>query len=128
MTFAPEGGYGGSDSQSVFTHGAELGVSRNESHDLQTATDEILQALSRSNPRLRRESGYDRISVGGRQGVRTNLSNQNEVTGRSERAQLYTALLNDGTLFYMIGVAPENEFGTYDGVFDRVAKSLQFAR
>jgi len=128
VTFAPEGGYGGTDGQSVFTHGAEMGVSRNESHDLQTATDELLQELSRSNPRLRRESGYDRVNVGGHQGVRTQLSNQNEVTGRPERAKLYTSLLSDGTLFYMIGVAPENEFGTYDNVFDRVVSSLQFAR
>ena len=128
VTFAPEGGYGGANGQSVFTHGAEFGVSRNESHDLQTATDELLQALSQSNPQLRRASGYDRINVGGRQGVRTELSNQNEVTGRAERAQLYTSLLDDGSLFYMIGVAPENEYGSYDDVFDRMVRSLRFAR
>jgi hypothetical protein len=128
VTFAPEGGYGGANDQSVFTHGAELGVARNESHDLQTATEELLQSLSQSNPRLRGQSGYDRINVGGRQGLRTELTNQNEVTGRTERIRLHTTLLNDATLFYMIGVAPENEFGTYDDVFARIVKSLQFAR
>jgi len=128
VTFAPEGGYGGSDGQSVFTHGAEFGVTRNESHDLQTATDELIQALSQSNPRLRRESDYQRINVGGHQGVRTALSNQNEVTGRAERAQLYTSVLSDGSLFYMIGVAPQNEAGSYDDVFDRVIGSVRFAK
>jgi hypothetical protein len=128
VTFAPEGGYGAVNGQSVFTHGAEVGVSRNESHDLQTATDELLQSLSQSNPRLRRESGYERVSVGGRQGIRTELTNQNEVTGRTERLELDTALLNDGTLFYLIGVAPDNEFGNYDDVFARIVRSLQFAR
>jgi len=128
VTFAPEGGYGGSDGQSVFTHGAEFGVTRNESHDLQTATDELVQALSQSNPRLRRESDYQRVNVGGHQGIRTELSNQNEVTGRAERAQLYTSVLGDGSLFYMIGVAPQNEFGSYDDVFDRVIGSVRFAR
>jgi len=128
VTFAPDGGYGGTDGQSVFTHGAELGVARNESHDLQTATDELLQSISRANPRLQRGSGTDRLNVGGHQGLRMEISNQNEVTGRPERGQLYTALLNDGTLFYMIGVAPENEYGTYDDVFARIVKSLQFAR
>ena len=87
-----------------------------------------MQSLTRSNPRLRRQSGYDRVTVGGHRRRADSLSNQNEVTGRPERAQLYTSLLNDGTLFYMIGVAPENEFGTYDAVFDRVIRSLQFAR
>jgi hypothetical protein len=56
------------------------------------------------------------------------LSNQNDATGRSERVALYTTTLDDGTLFYLLGVAPENEYGTYDDVFDRVADSLQFAQ
>jgi peptidase M48-like protein len=128
VTFAPDGGYGAVNQQSVFTHGAEFGVARNESHDLQTATDELIQSLTQANPRMRRGSGYDRGTVGGHQGLRTVLSNQNEVTGRTERIALYTALLGDGTLFYMIGVAPDNEFGDYSQVFNRVAGSLKFAR
>jgi beta-barrel assembly-enhancing protease len=128
VTFAPEGGYGAVNEQSVFTHGAEMGLARNETHDLQTATDELIQSLSQSNPRMRRESGYDRGNIGGRQGLQTILTNQNDATGRTERVALYTTLLNDGTLFYMIGVAPENEFGEYDRVFSKVAGSLQFAR
>lgn len=128
VTFAPEGGYGAVDQQSVFTHGVEVGVARNESHDLQTASEELIQSLAQSNSRMRREGGWDRGRVGGRQGLRTMLTNQNDVTGRAERIALYTTLLDDGTLFYMIGVAPDNEFGAYDNVFDRVAGSIQFAR
>ena len=128
VTFAPEGGYGAVNQQSVFTHGAEVGLARNETHDLQTATDELLQSIAQSNPRMRRSSGYDRGSVGGRQGLKTILTNQNEATGRTERIALYTTLMSDGTLFYLIGVAPDNEYGTYDSVFNRVAGSVQFAR
>ena len=112
--------------QSVFTHGVEAGLMRNESHDLQTATNELLQEISRSNPRMGRPSGSDRGTLGGRRSLRSALSNQNEVTGRPERIALYTTLLDDGSLFYLLGVAPDNEFGTYDDVFDRVAESLQF--
>ena len=128
VTFAPEGGYGAANQTSVFTHGVEAGVTRNETHDLQTATDELVQALAQSNPRMNRDSRSDRGTIGGRTGLRTVLSNQNEVTGRTERIALYTTLLNDGTLFYLIGVAPDNEYGAYDAVFNRVAGSLQFAR
>ena len=126
VTFAPEGGYGAVNQQSVFTHGVEAGLTRNETHDLQTATNELVQSLAQSNPRMSRNSGSDRGSIGGRAGLRTLLSNQNEVTGRTERIALYTTLLNDGTLFYLIGVAPDNEFNTYDPVFNRVATSVQF--
>src|SRR5689334_11969536 len=52
VTFAPEGGYGAMNQQSVFTHGVEAGLMRNESHDLQTATNELLQEVSQSNPRM----------------------------------------------------------------------------
>ncbi len=128
VTFAPDGGYGASNQQSVFTHGVEAGLTRNETHDLQTATDELVQGLTQANPRMGRNSSYDRGAIGGRQGLRTVLSNQNEVTGRPERVALYTTLLDDGTLFYLIGVAPDNEFTSYDQVFNRVAGSVQFVR
>jgi Zn-dependent protease with chaperone function len=127
VTFAPEGGYGAVNQQSVFTHGVEAGVARNESRDLRSASEELVQDLAQSNPRMRRDGGWDRGTVGGRQGLRTMLTNQNDVTGRPERIALYTTTLNDGTLFYLIGVAPDQEFGVYDDVFDRIAGSLQFA-
>ena len=69
MTFAPDGAYGTANQQSVFTHGVEVGLARNETHDLQTATDELLQSLAQSNPRLRQSSGYNRVSIGDRAGV-----------------------------------------------------------
>ena len=112
----------------MFTHGVEIGVTRNESHDLQTATQELVQELAQSNQRMRTQGGYDRGTIGGRSGLRTTLSNQNDVTGKTERIALYTTLLDDGTLFYVIGVAPDNEYGVYDDVFDKVVRSLQFAQ
>ena len=128
VTFAPEGGYGSTNQQSVFTHGIEAGIMRNESHDLRTATNELVQSLVQSNPRMRQNGDFDHGTVGGRNGLRTRLVNQNEVTGRTERIALYTSFLHDGTLFYLLGVAPDNEYGDYDPVFNRVAGSLQFAR
>jgi Zn-dependent protease with chaperone function len=128
VTFAPEGGYGAVNQQSVFTHGVEAGLTRNESHDLQTATQELVQELAQSNQRMRSQGGFDRGTIGGRSGLRTTLSNQNDVTGKAERIALYTTLLDDGTLFYVIGVAPDNEYNAYDDVFDKVVRSLQFAQ
>jgi hypothetical protein len=128
VTFAPEGAYGTINQQSVFTHGVEAGVARNESHDLQTATDELLQSLAQSNPRLSRSGGYSRASIGGLNGLRATLSNVSDATGGNERIAIYTAQMRDGNLFYLIGVAPAEEFGRYEGVFRKVAGSIQFAR
>ena len=128
VTFAPEGGYGSLNQQSVFTHGVEAGVTRNESHDLQTATDELVQSLAQSNPRMRRPRSYDRGTISGRNGLRAVLTNENDATGRTERIALFTTLLTDNSLFYLIGVAPDDEYGNYDSVFNRIAGSLRFTQ
>jgi hypothetical protein len=128
VTFAPDGAYGTVGQTSVFTHGVEAGVARNELHDLQTATDELVQSLAQSNPRLSRGSGYARAAIGNREGLRTILSNVSDATGRPERIELFTTTLQDGTLFYLIGVAPDAEFDAYEPVFRRVAGSVQLTR
>jgi len=128
VTFAPEGAYGTIDGNSVFTHGTEIGVSRNEGHDLQTATSELLQALRQSNPRLSNPGNYERASIGGRQAVHTVLSNISDATGGQEVIDVYTALLADNSLFYVIGVAPREEFNSYANVFRNVVRSIQLSK
>jgi Zn-dependent protease with chaperone function len=125
VTFAPQGGYGDYQGQSVFTHGVEVGTNRNESHDLRTATDELVSALSQSNPQLRGRSGYNSISFAGRRGLHTVLNNVSDVTRQQEQIELFTTQLSDGTLFYVIGVAPTNEFSAYQRVFAQVVRSIQ---
>jgi hypothetical protein len=127
VTFAPDGGYGAIDNQSVFTHGVQVGVARNERHGLQEATDELLQSLAQSNRGMGRPSAYTRVTIGGRTGLRTVIANSAESTGR-ERLAIYTTQLSDGTLFYVIGVAPEAEYSAYDNVFARVVSSIRFLR
>jgi hypothetical protein len=128
VTFAPDGAYGSVNGGSVFTHGAEIGVSRSESHDLQTATTELLQALRQSNPRLSGSGNYERGSLGGRQALHTVLSNVSDATGGQEVIDVYTALLSDGSLFYVLGVAPREEYNSYANVFRNVVRSIQLAK
>jgi len=40
VTFAPEGAYGNAGGQSVFTHGMQIGLARDDTHNLRTATDD----------------------------------------------------------------------------------------
>jgi hypothetical protein len=128
VTFAPSGAYGQANGQTVFTHGVEFGMGRNESHDLQTATDELIQSLAGGNPSLSRASGSQRVTVANQRGLRTVLRNRSELTGQDEAIQLVTMQMQDGNLFYSIGVAPGNEFPNYQRVFDRIVGSLQLAR
>jgi Zn-dependent protease with chaperone function len=120
VTFAPDGAYG----QGIFTHGIEIGLARNESHDLQDATDELLQSLAQSNPNLSRPSRYERISIDGNRGLRTVVSNVSS-SGDREAIQVYSTQLRNGNLFYAIAVAPTDAFNSYRDVFDRVVSSIR---
>jgi hypothetical protein len=124
VTFAPDGAYGDDNGQSVFTHGVEVGSSRNETHDLQTATDELIASLAAGNPRLSRPSRYDPLNVGGRSGLRAVMSNTSSV-GEPENVVLFTSQLRDGSLFYAVAVAPVADFQPYSRIFDRVIGSIQ---
>jgi hypothetical protein len=126
VTFAPEGAYyQGRSGQTGFTHGMQMGVIPNESHDLQQATDELIESLQRGNPQLRASGNLTRDVIDGRNALSVNLRNVSEVTGRAERVSLSTVSLRDGGMLYVIGVAPQEEAGTYANAFRRVIDSIQ---
>ncbi|MEO7275202.1 MAG: hypothetical protein ABIX28_07670, partial [Vicinamibacterales bacterium] len=115
------------DGHSAFTHGIEIGVTQGNGGSLQQSTDQLLQSFARTNPDLRRQGGYSRASIGGRQGLVATLSNVSEISGQTETISLSTVGLDDGTMMFMIGVVPQNEARTYLDTFSRVRQSLQFA-
>ncbi len=127
VMFAPRGGYlQAENGQSAFTHGIEVGVTR-ANGNLQQQTDQLLQGFAQSNPQLRRQSGYARASIGGRQGLTTTLSNVSEVTGENEAINVSTVQLRDGSVLFMIGVAPTDEARTYLNTFSRIRQNVELA-
>ena len=127
VTYAPDGGYyRDANGASTFTHGVEVGVARGDAGgNLQQQTEQLLQGLAQNNPSLRRQGGYSRTVIGGRSGVTTTLSNVSDVTGETEAVNVSTAQLGDGSLLFIIGVAPADESRTYLNTFARVRESVQ---
>ena len=126
VMYVPNGGYvQGQDGQSAFTHGVELGVLKTDGGSLQQNTDRLLQAFARTNPQLRRQKGYARTNIGGRNGLATTLTNVSEVTGEGEIVSLSTTTLSDGSLLYLLGVAPSDDASIYVNTFSRVRQSVQ---
>lgn len=126
VTFAPDGGFGNLRGQSVFTHGVQIGVDQSDARNLRTATDEFVDSLAQSNPQIRRSGRALNVTIAGRRGLQTVLTNVSDVTGEPERIALYTTQRGDGSLFYMIGVAPDGAFATYQRVFTRIVSSIRF--
>jgi Zn-dependent protease with chaperone function len=125
VTFAPEGGYGEYSGQSVFTHGIQVGMEQSNAGNLRTATNQLVQSLAQSNPQLRQSGSYSNINMAGRTGLATVLTNVSDVTRQQERIALYTTQMQDGSLLFVVGVAPANEFNAYRQIFNRSVQSLQ---
>ena len=124
VTFAPKGGYGTRTARASSRTVWRSARRATSPHDLQTATDELLASLGQGNPGLSRPSGYDRVKIGGRPGLRAVLSNTS-ATGQPENIVMFTSQLRDGSLFYAVAVAPRADFSEYARIFDRVISSIQ---
>jgi hypothetical protein len=125
VTFSPPGAYGAINGQRVFTHGVEIGLSQNRTPDLQAATDEFVGGLSRGNAELRRTADNGDTRLAGRRGLKTTFSNRSEATGKTETIELYTILLRDRRLFYLLAVAPDSDFPDYASTFDHLVESIR---
>lgn len=124
VTYAPEGGYTSNNGNLVFTHGAQVEITKASSRDLQAATDELLDSLGQGNPDLRRSGSPWRTTISNRNALAVSLRNVSEVTGQPETVTLLTTFTRNGELLYVIFVAPTNEYGNYQSVFDHIARSL----
>jgi hypothetical protein len=123
--FAPNGGYGSSNGQAVYTHGVNIGIAQTNSRNLQQATNEFLNGLQQGSGSLRARSGYQRTYVAGRNGLSISLSNTNEATGRPEVVNLVTTLMQNGELLYIITVAPDSDYYNYQSTFQSILRSVQ---
>jgi Zn-dependent protease with chaperone function len=126
VTFGPDGAFYGGNGSSGFTHGVQIGVVANESGNLRQGTDELIGSLLQSNPQIRRQSsGYVRETIGGRNALTTTLRNVSDATGEPEAVLISTLPLRDGSLLYLIQVAPQDEVSEYAGAFRRMKQTAQ---
>ena len=123
--FAPEGAYGSVNGATVYTYGISLGVAQTNSRNLQQATDEFVSELQRGNSNLKSRTGFQRTTIDSRNAVSISMTNVNEATGRSEVINLVTTQLRSGQLLYLISLAPENDYASYQTAFQRILQSIR---
>jgi hypothetical protein len=125
LWFAPNGGYGSSGGQTVFTHAVNFGTTQSRYRNLQQATNDFINTLQQGNNNLRARGSYQRMDVDGRNGQLLTLDNVNEATGRPEVVSVVTTQLRNGELFYMIAVSPSDEYTSYQNTFLTIVRSLR---
>lgn len=121
VTFAPQGAYG---SEGI-TRGAMIGIYQGQSNNLQQATQDYVNSVLQGNPYLRQRTNYSQTRIGNRQGYTTTLAGRSPVTGRSEIASVFTTMLNNGDLFYIVTVSPEDEAASYNYAFRNMINSIR---
>ena len=124
ITYAPQGAYFEGNGNSAFTHGVEVGITQGTGN-LQRDTNSLLRNFAQANPELKQQGNAKNENVGGRSGITIPLANVSEVTGQPEYISLATTQLRDGSILYVIGVAPRAEVGTYDSTFRKIRQNIQ---
>ncbi|MCS6886354.1 MAG: M48 family metallopeptidase [Acidobacteriota bacterium] len=125
VTFAPEGGYARVGQQTAFSHCVIAGTVRTQSRDLEKATERFLDQLTEGNPKLRRQGRASYTAIDRREALMLQLSNRSEITAKDESVTLYTTLLPEGSLFYIITVVPTEEQPRYDRLFADIVDSVR---
>ncbi|NNE67690.1 MAG: M48 family metalloprotease [Pyrinomonadaceae bacterium] len=120
--FAPEGAYG----KDGITHGSLVGAYKTQQRTLERATEEYVKGILQANTYLRQTTGYSRFSMNGRNAYATQMSGRSPVTGKTEYAIIYTAMLRNGDMFYFVGVAPSAEARIYNRAFNNIVRSIRF--
>ena len=125
VTFAPEGAYGNAGVKSVFTHGLAVGLARNDKRDLRMTTDDFIASDVLVPWSPRRTFEYAAVTIGDRPGLHAVLMHVSEATGRLERIEIFTTLLRNGTVLYLLAVTPRDCVPEYVDVFRRIMRSIE---
>jgi Zn-dependent protease with chaperone function len=104
---------------------ANLAGLRDDNVALQDATDQLIQGMRQSNPNLRVERQRESTRVDGRPAISTYLSNDSPLGGRETDWLVTTTMRPDG-LLYMICVAPDADYASYERAFQDVVGSVRF--
>ena len=126
LIFAPAGAYGRRDGAAYVTHGLFVGAVAVEGDDLAAATDAFLQQQLKANPDFQVRGAPKPTTLAGREAYAALVAGPSPVTGKIEVNVVHTAFGPDGRLFYLIAVAPEDEFERYRPSFEGVLLSLRF--
>jgi hypothetical protein len=128
VTIAPRSGV----SENAIAYGVMINSYQpeNSGTSLDQATHDLLSSLRQSNPDLRTIGNDESIRVNGMTGRSVDLIGTSPVQdqpGRAtkERDWLVTFRRNDGSLLYLVFIAPDKDFGSLRPTFEQMLKSLQ---
>jgi Zn-dependent protease with chaperone function len=128
VTIAPQSGV----SQNAVAYGVMINTYQPEDANasLDQATHELLGSLRQSNPDLRAIGHDENIRMNGIAGKSVDLIGTSPLRDQSghpsqERDWLVAFMRNDGTVLYVVSIAPDKDFESLRPTFEQMLKSLQ---
>ncbi|MCU1284518.1 MAG: yfgC 1 [Acidobacteriales bacterium] len=127
VTIAPQGGV----SNDSIAYGVIVNLYRPQTQiSLSQSTQQIYQALRNSNQSMRAISAPQQIQVSGLPGEIVNLQSPSPLADNSgqpiaERDMLVTVQRQDGSILWLLFIAPEQQFDALSPTFKRMLDSLQ---
>jgi hypothetical protein len=108
------------------------GSGQNSSQDaakaLQQATDQLVAELRQSNRNMRVVRYHDDIGVDGENALSTYLSNDSTIAGGGRETNWLITLQRPEGLLFIVFVAPERDFQSYENVFQQMLSSVRINR
>lgn len=127
VTIAPPGGI----SNDAIAYGVVISEYRPRTQQsLTESTQQIIQALRKSNPSMRLISDAQPVNITGLRGLAVNLQSPSPLADSNgepvpERDMLVTAQRPDGSVLWLLFIAPEQRFQQLSPTFKRMLDSLQ---
>jgi beta-barrel assembly-enhancing protease len=126
VTIAPQGGV----SQDSVAYGVMInGYQPENAGSVDTATHELVAQLRQSNPDMRQVGQDESVRVAGLPGKTVTLMGRSPLqqNGQAlqERDTLVAVQRQDGTLLYLVFVAPDQDYRSLQPTFDKMLRSLR---
>jgi beta-barrel assembly-enhancing protease len=93
--------------------------------DLRSMTDTLIHHLHAQNPNMQVLGTSRKVRVDGNSGLMTEFTSDSPYGGQGERDILLTVARPEG-LFYMVFVAPQDNFNQFQATFNQMLSSLRF--
>ena len=122
VTIAPQGGASGGS----VAYGVIISAIRpTNGSDINQATEDLIAGLIQSNSGMRRIGTTQDIRVNGMAGRSAELEGNSPIQGQKERDWVVTVPGQNGSILYLVSVAPENEFVRLRPTFEKMLRSLK---
>lgn len=125
MIFAPHGAYGRMNESVMVTHGIFIGAVPAQADALEEATKIFVDQQLSANPDFQLQGQIKQIDFGDAKGYAAIMAGPSPVTGVIEIDVIYTTATEDGRLFYLITISPEDEYDSYRGAFERIMAAIR---